>query len=327
MTLPRVVILATGGTIAGAGTHAAATATYEAASLSVDALLAAVPQLEGIAQVRGEQVIQIGSQNLSNADLLTLGRRVSDLARSPEVDGIVITHGTATLEETALFLNLVVRTKKPIVLVGSMRPSTAMSSDGVLNLYNAVVVAGSPTASGRGVLVLMNDTIFSGRDVSKTANIRVDAFASPWGALGMTVEGQAHWFRAIDKRHTTSSEFDIDGIDSLPRVEIAYAASDVQPTAYRAFAAAGARAIVHAGPGNGGVSDELKTVFEELRDAGIFVVRSSHANAGGFVLHHRDVRRDVASYDFNPQQARVLAAVALTAITDHDGLQRVFLEY
>ncbi len=193
--LANVVIPATGGTIAGAGASAANSATYQAAKVGIEQLIAGVPELSQLANVRGEQVMQIASESITNENLLQLGRRVAELADSKDVDGIVITHGTDTLEETAYFLNLVEKTEKPIIVVGSMRPGTAMSADGMLNLYNAVAVASSKDARGKGVLVTMNDEIQSGRDVSKMINIKTEAFKSAWGPLGMVVEGKSYWFR------------------------------------------------------------------------------------------------------------------------------------
>jgi glutamin-(asparagin-)ase len=328
---PRVVILATGGTIAGAGADAANSATYQAAKVPIDKLIAGLPQLAKVASVRGEQVFQIASESFRNDNLLTLGKRVSALVKQSDVDGIVITHGTDTAEETAYFLNLVVKSEKPVVVVASMRPGTAMSADGMLNLYNAVTVAGSKDARGRGSFVVTNDEINSGRDVSKMVNIRPDAFRSPWGPLGMVVEGRNYWFRKLDKRHTTSSEFDIDRIDSLPLVEIAYAAGNVNDTAYRAFAASGARAIIHAGTGNGSVSSALVPALQELRGKGLHIIRSSHVNAGGFVLRNAEQPDDkydwIVAHDLNPQKARILASVALTATNDSKELQRIFMEY
>jgi len=188
--LPNVVILATGGTIAGAGASAINSATYAAAKVGVDKLIAGLPELAKVANVKGEQVFQVASESLTDDNLLTLAKRVSALAKQGDVDGIVITHGTDTLEETAFFLTLTVHTAKPIVVVGSMRPGTALSADGALNLYNAVNVAASKDAMGKGVLVTMNDEIQSGRDVSKSINIKTEAFKSQWGPLGMIVEGK-----------------------------------------------------------------------------------------------------------------------------------------
>jgi len=328
---PNVVILATGGTIAGAGAEATNSATYQAAKVPVDKLIAGVPELSKVAQVRGEQVFQIASESFTNEHLVTLGKRVAALAKQGDVDGIVVTHGTDTLEETAYFLNLVVRSDKPIVVVGSMRPGTAMSADGMLNLYNAVSAAASKDARGKGVLVTMNDELNSGRDVSKAVNIKTEAFKSPWGPLGMIVEGKNYWFRLPAKRHTVNSEFDIEKIDALAPVEIAYGYGNVTDTAYRAFADKGAKAVIHAGTGNGSVSNRVVPALRELRGKGVQIIRSSHVNAGGFVLRNAEQPDDqydwVVAHDLNPQKARILAAVAMTRTQDSKELQRIFWEY
>ncbi|WP_282354477.1 asparaginase [Pseudomonas sp. PS01303] len=329
--LANVVVLATGGTIAGAGASAANSATYQAAKVGVEQLIAGIPELSKLANVRGEQVMQIASESITNDNLLQLGRRVAELADSKDVDGIVITHGTDTLEETAYFLNLVEKTDKPIIVVGSMRPGTAMSADGMLNLYNAVAVASSKDARGKGVLVTMNDEIQSGRDVSKMINIKTEAFKSAWGPLGMVVEGKSYWFRLPAKRHTMDSEFDIKNIKSLPDVEIAYSYGNVSDTAYKALAQSGAKAIIHAGTGNGSVSSRVVPALQELRKEGVQIIRSSHVNAGGFVLRNAEQPDDkydwVVANDLNPQKARILAMVALTKTNDSKELQRMFWEY
>lgn len=329
--LANVVVLATGGTIAGAGASAANSATYQAAKVGIEQLIAGIPELSKLANVRGEQVMQIASESITNDNLLQLGRRVSELADSKDVDGIVITHGTDTLEETAYFLNLVEKTDKPIIVVGSMRPGTAMSADGMLNLYNAVAVASSKEAHGKGVLITMNDEIQSGRDVSKMINIKTEAFKSPWGPLGMVVEGKSYWFRLPAKRHTMDSEFDIKNIKSLPDVEIAYSYGNVDDTAYKALAQAGAKAIIHAGTGNGSVSSRVVPSLQALRKDGVQIIRSSHVNAGGFVLRNAEQPDDkydwVVAHDLNPQKARILAMVALTKTNDSKELQRMFWEY
>ncbi|WLI10613.1 MULTISPECIES: asparaginase [Pseudomonas] len=329
--LANVVILATGGTIAGAGASTANSATYQAAKVGIEQLIAGVPELSQLANVRGEQVMQIASESITNDNLLQLGRRVAELADSKDVDGIVITHGTDTLEETAFFLNLVEKTDKPIIVVGSMRPGTAMSADGMLNLYNAVAVASSKDARGKGVLVTMNDEIQSGRDVSKMVNIKTEAFKSAWGPLGMVVEGKSYWFRLPAKRHTMDSEFDIKTIKSLPDVEIAYSYGNVSDTAYKALAQSGAKAIIHAGTGNGSVSSRVVPALQALRKDGVQVIRSSHVNAGGFVLRNAEQPDDkydwVVANDLNPQKARILAMVALTKTNDSKELQRMFWEY
>ena len=328
---PQVMILATGGTIAGAGASAANSATYQAAKVPVDKLIAGIPEIAKLADVRGEQVFQIASESFTDEHLLALGRRVAALAKQDNVDAIVITHGTDTLEETAFFLNLVVPTDKPVVLVGSMRPGTALSADGALNLYNAVATASDRASRGKGVLVVMNDEIFSGRDVTKAINIRTEAFKSPWGSLGMVVEGKTYWFRAPVKRHTVNSEFNIDSVKSLPNVGIAYGSGNATDVAYKALAAGGAKAIIHAGTGNGSVSAQVVPALRELRQQGVQIVRSARVTGGGFVLRNAEQPDDqydwVVAHDLNPQKARILAALALTRTTDAREIQRFFMEY
>ena len=327
---PNVVVLATGGTIAGAGASAVNSATYTAAKVPVDKLLAGLPELSNIANVSGEQVFQIASESFTNKELLTLARRVNELAKQPGVDGIVVTHGTDTLEETGYFLNLVVPTDKPIVMVGSMRPGTAISADGALNLLGAVATAASKDSAGKGVLVSMNDNIDSARDVAKLTNIKTNAFASQWGPLGMVVEGKTYWFRAPVKRHTKGSEFNIEQITDLPAVDIVYGYGNVPATAIDALGKAGVKAIVHAGTGNGSVADRIVPKLNELRQKGVIVVRSSRVPAG-FVLRNAEQPDDkydwVVAHDLNPQKARLLAAVALTKTQDTKQLQRIFWEY
>jgi glutamin-(asparagin-)ase len=328
--LPNVVILATGGTIAGAGASAVNSATYSAAKVPVDKLIAGLPELSKVANVRGEQVFQIASESLTNDNLLTLAKRVSALSKQADVDGIVITHGTDTLEETAYFLNLTVHTAKPIIVVGSMRPGTALSADGALNLFDAVNVAASKDAVGKGVLVTMNDEIQSGRDVSKTVNIKTEAFKSQWGPLGMIVEGRNYWFRSPAKRHTMQSEFDIDTITALPAVDIVFGYQGMPSTGIDAVVKSGVKAIIHAGTGNGSVADRIVPVLQKARSDGILVVRSSRV-PDGFVLRNAEQPDDkydwVVAHDLRPQKARILTMVALTKSSDTKELQRVFWEY
>ena len=328
---PNVVILATGGTIAGAGASTVNSASYAAAKVAVDKLILGLPELQNVANVRGEQTFQIASESFTNDNLLVLARRVSTLSKDPSVAGIVVTHGTDTLEETAYFLNLVVRTDKPIVVVGSMRPGTALSADGALNLYDAVSVAASPDSAGKGVLVTMNDEINAGRDVAKLVNIKTEAFKSQWGPLGMVVEGKNYWFRSLAKRHTSQSEFDIDQITALPVVEIAYGYGNVPRSVIDGVGATpGLQAIVHAGTGNGSVADRVVPALQELRAKGINVIRSSRVPAG-FVLRNAEQPDDkydwVVAHDLNPQKARILAMVAMTKTRDPKELQRIFWMY
>jgi glutamin-(asparagin-)ase len=276
-------------------------------------------------------VAQLDSKDMDHATWLRLAQRVAHHLGREEVAGVVVTHGTDTLEETSFFLNATVHSDKPVVVVGSMRPGTALSADGALNLYNAVATASDRTSRGKGVLVVMNDEIFSGRDVTKAINIRTEAFKSPWGSLGMVVEGKTYWFRAPAKRHTVASEFNIDNVKSLPSVGIAYGSGNATDVAYKALAASGAKAIIHAGTGNGSVSAQVVPALRELRSQGVQIVRSARVTGGGFVLRNAEQPDDqydwVVAHDLNPQKARILAALALTRTTDAREIQRYFMEY
>jgi glutamin-(asparagin-)ase len=326
----RIVIVATGGTIAGAGADASNSATYQAAKVPVDKLIAAVPAMSQVADVRGEQAFQIASESFTNVQLVQLAKQVSKLLKQDDVDGVVITHGTDTVEETAYFLDLVVRSDKPIVMAASMRPSTAISADGALNLLDAVVVAASKDARGKGVLLTMNDEIQAGRDATKRVNIKPSAFFSQWGPLGMVVEGKTYFFRAPVKRHGTASEFDIDAIEALPEVAIVYGSGNMSPTAYTSAVQGGAKAIVHAGTGNGSVAGYLVDTLKDIRGQGVQIIRSSRVG-DGFVLRNAEQPDDtydwVVAHDLNPQKAKILAAVALTKPVDAKTLQRIFWEY
>jgi len=329
--LPNVMILATGGTIAGTGATTTTTVGYAVATVGVQALIDAVPELKSIATVRGEQVFQIASENMTCEHWLKLGRRVNELLAQGDVDGIVITHGTDTLEETAYFLNLVVKSDKPVVLVGAMRPSTAMSADGPMNLFNAVTLAGSRGAVGQGVLVCMNDQINGARDVTKTNTLTLDTFRSPeFGLLGSMQAGKPVFYRKSTRRHTTQSEFDIRDVKELPRVGIVYAYADYGRVTTDAFVGAGVKGIVHAGVGNGSVSLDARPALVEARAKGIVVVRSSRVG-GGAVARNGEVNDDaldfVAADDLNPQKARILLALALTRTTDTREIQRMFYQY
>src|SRR5216110_1404286 len=224
---PNVVILATGGTIAGA----AATGTqsgYTSGAVNIDTMINAVPGIRELANIRGEQISNVGSQDMSFEILLKVAKRINELAKSNDVDGIVITHGTDTMEDSAFFLNLTVKTDKPVVMVGSMRPSTAVSADGPLNLYNAVGVAIDPNAKGRGVLVVMNDWIHGAHSLTKTSTTAIQTFMSPLrGLVGIASYGKNDYYNTPTWKNTTESEFDIASVSQLPRVDIIYAYADM----------------------------------------------------------------------------------------------------
>ncbi|MGE5622141.1 MAG: type II asparaginase [Bacillota bacterium] len=329
--LPNVVILATGGTIAGTGATSTTTIGYTAATVGVNQLIAAVPELAKVANVRGEQVFQIASENMNNDYWLKLAKRVNTLLAQNDVDGIVITHGTDTIEETAYFLDLVVKSRKPVVIVGAMRPSTALSADGPLNLYNAVALAGSRDAAGKGVLVALNDQINAAREVTKANTFTTDTFKTPeLGMLGYIQGGKPYFYRQPLRRHTVDTEFDVSRLDVLPQVDIVYGYANMNPIALNAFVAAGAKGIIHAGVGDGSLANAVKPALIDARKKGVIIVRSSRVGQG-IVARNGEANDDqldfVVSDTLNPQKARILLMLALTRTSDTKEIQRIFYTY
>jgi L-asparaginase len=326
----NVVILATGGTIAGAaasGTQAA----YKSGAVTIDAMIAAVPGIGDLATIKGEQISNVGSQDMSMDIMLKLANRNNELARSNDVDGIVITHGTDTMEETAFFLNLTVKTDKPVVMVGSMRPSTAVSADGPLNLYNAVGVAADPNARGRGVLVVMNDWIHGAHSLTKTSTTAIQTFMSPLrGLVGVANYGKNDFYSSPTWKHTTQTEFDVSKVSSLPRVDIIFASADSSPDLIDAAAANGAKGIVIAGVGNGNMNKASLTAAANAVQKGVIVVRSSRV-VTGVVGRNVEVNDDelgfIASDELNPQKARILLMLALMKQRNAKDLQGLFTIY
>ena len=329
--LANVTILATGGTIAGSGASSTTTVGYTAATVGVDTLIKAVPELSKVAQVKGEQVFQIASENMTNEHWLTLAKRVNVLLAQSDVDGIVITHGTDTLEETAYFLDLVVKSKKPVVLVGAMRPGTALSADGPINLYNAVLLAANPDAAGKGVLVAMADQIHSARDVSKTNTSTPDSFkTTELGLLGYIQGNKPYFYRASTRKHTVETEFDISKLDKLPQVDIVYGYANVSPVALNALVAAGAKGIIHAGVGDGSLASKVLPSLTAARKQGVLIVRSARVGQG-IVARNGEANDDeldfVAADTLNPQKARILLMLALTKTNDSKAVQKMFYTY
>nr|WP_229429097.1 type II asparaginase [Massilia sp. ST3] len=329
--LPNVTILATGGTIAGTGATSTTTVGYTAATVGVQALIQAVPEITKVANITGEQVFQIASENMGNEHWLQLAKRVNVLLAQPNVDGIVVTHGTDTLEETAYFLNLVVKSKKPVVMVGSMRPSTALSADGPINLYNAVSLAGSQAAIGKGVLVAMNDQIHAARDVTKSNTTTADTFrAAELGMIGYIQGGKPFFYREVTRKHTVDTEFDIAKLDALPQVDVAYAYANVGAVAVNALVAAGAKGLVHAGVGNGSLPAKTKPALVAAREKGVVIVRSSRVGQG-IVARNGEANDDqldfVVADTLSPQKARILLMLALTRTSNTKDIQRMFYTY
>ena len=321
---PDIHILATGGTIAGTGASSNDT-RYTAGQVAIGQLIDAVPQLKDIANVTGEQVVNIGSQDMSDEVWMILAERVNDLLKDPDIDGIVITHGTDTMEETAYFLSLATGNDKPVVLTGAMRASTAISADGPANIYNAVVTAADPESAGMGVMVVMNGLIYGAMDVTKTNTLNVQAFQSPeTGALGHIYNNEAVYYRKPADHKAT---FDITDIKKLPKVGIVYGYSNIDPDMVEHMLKNGYQGIVYAGVGNGNIHKDIFPVLEKARKKGIQVVRSSRVPTGPTTLHNEvddESYQFIAAQQHNPQKARILLMLALTKTDDWKEIQKYF---
>lgn len=327
---PSIRILATGGTIAGAGASASE-AAYTAGKVGIDQLLNAVPDIHQLASVEGEQLAKIGSQDMNDEIWLLLAQRINQLLADSEVDGIVITHGTDTMEETAYFLNLTVKSDKPVVLVGAMRPSTSLSADGPMNLLNAVALAASKEAKGKGVMILMNGQILGARSAVKMHTLDVSSFqASCHGPLGYVQGSKVHFLTQTTHRHTVQSIFDVTGMKTLPKVGIVYSHSQVDADVMTPFLTKGYQGIIHAGVGNGNIHKHIFPSLIEARKKGIVVVRSSRVPLGPTSMDGEvdDKQYEfVASMELNPQKARILLMLALTKTRNWQEIQHYFLEY
>ncbi|CAN5332192.1 L-asparaginase 2 [soil metagenome] len=316
--LPGIVILATGGTIAGRAATATDATGYRAGATGVDDLIASLPQLAGLARLSGEQWSQLDSSDVTDELLIALATRVDELQSDPAVDGIVITHGTDTLEESAYFLHLVLASDKPVVLVGALRPATALSADGPRNLYAAVVTAASRASVGQGVLVVMNDEIHSARDVTKTSTTNVAAFASPYGPLGVVIDDAPRYYRGVSRPHTAATEFALPARLPTSAIVVAHPGLTDVPRA---------ELIVFAGFGNGTIPARL---VDPLLESNAVVVRASRVGAGALSLIGASDARVTAwpvVDDQSPQRARLLVALALTVTRDPTELQRILHTY
>ncbi len=326
--LPNITILATGGTIAGSGKSAVDSA-YQAGQLNVDTLIDAVPEMKNLAKIKGEQIVKIGSQDMSDEVWLKLAKTINK--QCADTDGFVITHGTDTMEETAYFLNLTVKCPKPVVLVGAMRPATEKSADGPLNLYNSIVVATDKKSAGRGVLVAMNGQVLGARDVTKTSTTAVQTFNSPnFGVLGYIHNSKVDYERSPESIHTVNSPFNVDNLNELPKVGIVYAYSNMPTEPLQSLLDAGYKGIVSAGVGNGNVNAANLALLEKAVKDGVAVVRSSRVPTG---YTTRDAEVDDSKYGFsasgtlNPQKARVLLQLALTQTKDPKVIQQYFNDF
>lgn len=330
---PNVAVLATGGTIASRGANSLALTDYGKgaglAPVGIQALVAAVPEIEKFATISGEQVFNVGSSKLSIENWLALAQRTNEILASKDVDGVVITHGTDTLEETAYFLNLVVKSSKPVVLVGSMRPSTGLSADGPLNLVNAVALAASPAARDKGVMVSMNDVISSAFGVMKTNTTNVATFRSPDGAeLGYMQNAVPVFISAPAKKHTAHSEFDISGLKSLPRVDVNFTTLGSDGLLVDAAVAAGAKGIVNAGLGHANMPVATMNSLVAAKAKGLAIVVGSRVPTGIVTPTGQFTQAGfVSAMMHSAQKSRILLMLALTRTSDPQQIQRIFNEY
>ena len=319
----KIVLLATGGTIAGVGDAGKADG-YKPGTLTVDELLSEIPELADLAEYEAIQVCNVNSDDITDEIWIQLANTINEMAADPEVDGFVITHGTDTMEETAYFLNLTVKTDKPVVLTGSMRPSTAISADGPMNLYEAVCVTAADEAVGKGVLVVFSDRIYGARSVSKTSTYSVMAISSgEEGDLGIVRDGILYIYEKPLKKHTTESEFDITGLTSLPKVSILFFGVDADPELLR-YAAEHSDGLVIAGAGEGSFSDSWIEIIEELR---IPVVISSRINDGIITKESLLCGNTVSSNNLSPQKAAILLRLALTGDVSQERLEEIYSVY
>ena len=329
---PKVKILATGGTIAGAQTSTSEVG-YKSGSFSIDQLIKAVPKLDELADLSGEQLASIGSQTMNHEVWLKLAKRINEVLKDGDTDGVVITHGTDTMEETGYFLSLVVKSDKPVVLVGSMRPATAISADGPANLYNAVALATKPEARGLGPLVVLNDEVHFARESQKLNTTELNTFRSlNRGRAGIINVGNFHSFGKLATRHTKDSDFSVDGkgVNDLPRVDIIYSYANFGPDVVDFLVEKGAKGIVLAGVGDGNSTDAVIAALSQAAKKGVAVVRSSRTGSG-IVVRNVEVDDDklgfIASMELSPQKARILLMLGLMKTSDPKKLQQYFMEY
>ena len=331
--LPRVALIITGGTIDSVGKDRLDLAWYIEAGkrLKDGEILEMLPELKQIAEVTEIPFRRLPSHALIDKDWLDLVRTIHKIFDENKADGIVITHGTNTIEETAYFLNLVLKTEKPVVVVGSMRPSSAISADGYLNLVNAIKVAADPNSKGRGCLLVMNDTIYNGRDVTKNATYRVEAFQSrDLGPLGFADgDGKIVFYHQPVRKHTVQTEFDVRNLDSLPRVDVVVSYVGADGTMIEAAAKAGAKGIVSAGTGAGRPTPAEDAAFDKcFKETGMLMCLSSRVASGRVVRSPGLTKRGfVASDNLQPWKARLLLSLALSKTNNADEIQRMFDTY
>ena len=330
---PKVWIVATGGSIAGIGPDRLDYILYPelGKKLTIEDSLARVPEVHDIAQVQSEDLISTGSTGIGPREWVQMAQRINNiLQEDAETAGVVVTHGTATLEETAYFLHLTVKSSKPVVVTGAMRPPTALSTDADLNLLDAVRVATSPDAAGKGVLTVLNNEIQSAREVTKANTFRVETFRpNELGFLGYSdSDGEVVFYRAPTRKHTSATPFDVAGTKELPRVDIVYAYAGADGLLVDAVRGHGSDGLVMAGFGGGTYPPAMLQAGAQAVKDGIPVVLASRATAGRVVMTpQKEELGFIVSDNLLPQKARILLMLALSITSDRQELQRIFREY
>jgi len=330
--LPRVHILGTGGSISGIGPHRLDYTLYPEVGkkLSVEQMLERVPEARELAELTGEDVLQVGSPSIGPKEWLQLGDRIHALFGTQAVKGIVVTHGTATLEETAYFLHLTVKSDRPVVITGAMRPPSAVGTDADLNLLDAIRLAAAPEATGRGVLTILNNEIQSARDVTKSNAFRVDTFESrDFGVLGyVDSDARVLFYRSVTRPHTMATPFDVRRTKELPRVEIVYAYAGADGVLVDALTACRPDGIVLVGFGGGSYPGAFLEAGKRAVQAGIPVVLATRSWNGRVVMTpKKDADGFIVCGDLMPQKARILLMLALTVTREREAIQEMFYKY
>ncbi|MDO4453290.1 MAG: asparaginase [Eubacteriales bacterium] len=323
----KIYILATGGTIAGRGQQGK-TAVYKAGGLNLEELLSTIPKLHDQVEMDGEQMLSVDSNNVTVKDWIQMANRINELSKT-DIDGFVITHGTDTMDETAYFLNLTVKTEKPVIITGAMRPATAASADGPLNLYQAISLAASNEAWGQGVLVCFCDSIYSGRDVQKVNTFKTDAFnEKDLACLGYMRDEYCYFYNKSLAVHTVRSMFDVTQVKELPRVDILYFCVDADPDLLR-FSAQRAKGIVICGTGSGDYSEAWMKEIAKLEEKRIPVVRASRIGSGVITenKYFEQSQNCIPAYTLPPQKARILLSLALLYTNQFEEIKKIFQRY
>lgn len=328
--LPRIIILATGGTIAGQGANADR-AGYIPGKLPIEDILSNIPTVKKIAAINGEQIASVGSYDMTLGIWLKLANRINEIFAKNEADVIVITHGTDTMEETAFFLNLTITSDKPVVLTGSMRPATAISADGPKNLYDAIVVASDPKSEGRGVIISFNETLYDASHVVKMNTTHVDAFDSPdTGPIGQVYDGKASFNSQALRLKNSYTPFDISSLDVLPKVDIVYMYVDASATAISALLNEKTDGVIIAGSGNGSFNKAILQAVKTGVEKGIMIVRSSRVGSGRVTqsqVFDDEKLGTIGANNMNPQKARILLMLALTVTKEKNIIREIFQNF